>query len=243
MPDTTYPVGEGRVAGYLAVPEGPGPWPGVVIAQDVLGLTGDLKRITDRFAASGYLALAPALYSHRPRIRCMISTLRSHFSGHGPAYDDLVAGRDYLIADARCTGRIGLVGFCMGAGFCLQLAPRGLFDATAPNYGLLPKDLDTLSRSCPVVASFGAKDRVVAAGTAATLEAALASGDVPRDIKEYATTGHSFMNNWNFPGPVRVVERVAGMSYSEPEAEDAWRRMLSFFTEHLAEEGSTDARE
>jgi carboxymethylenebutenolidase len=243
VPDTSYPVGEGRVAGYLAVPEGPGPWPGVVIVQDVLGLTKDLKRITDRFAANGYLALAPALYSHRPRIRCMISTLRSHFSGHGPAYDDLVAGRDYLIADERCTGSIGLVGFCMGAGFCLQLSPRGLFDATASNYGLLPKDIETLRRSCPVVASFGAKDRVVAAGTADTLEAVLAAGGVPRDIKEYASAGHSFMNNWNFPGPMRVVERIAGMAYCEPEAEDAWDRMLSFFEEHLAQGSVGDGRE
>jgi len=243
VPDTTYPAGEGRVAGYLVVPEGPGPWPGVVIVQDVLGLTADLRRITDRFAASGYLALAPALYSHRPKIRCMISTMRAHFAGRGAAYDDLVAARDYLIANESCTGRIGLVGFCMGAGFCLQLAPRGLFDATAPNYGLLPKDVETLSRSCPVVASFGAKDHIVPAGTAATLEAALASGDVPRDIKEYGTTGHSFMNNWGFPGPVRVVERIAGMAYSEPEAEDAWQRILSFFKEHLTQtdvEGSTD---
>jgi carboxymethylenebutenolidase len=41
------------------------------------------------------------------------------------------------------------------------------------------------------------------------------------------------MNNWGVPGPIRVVERVAGMAYSEPEAEDAWQRMLSFFEDHL----------
>lgn len=234
MPDLTYSAAESSVRGYLAVPEGRGPWPGLVVVHDVLGATADLSRITDRLAASGYLALAPALYSRGPKIRCMISTIRAHFAGHGPAYEDLVAARDYLVADDRCTGKIGLVGFCMGAGFCLQLAPRGLFDAAAPNYGLLPKDLETLSRSCPVVASFGGKDRIVSPGTATELRGALARGDVPNDIKEYPGAGHGFMNNHGFPGPVRVVARIAGMAYSEPEADDAWQRILAFFKEHLS---------
>jgi carboxymethylenebutenolidase len=233
VPDITYPSATSPLPGYLAVPDGDGPCPGVVIVQDVLGLTADLKRITDRFAASGYLALAPALYGREAKIKCMISTIRAHFAGTGAAYDDLVAARDYLIADTRCTGKVGLAGFCMGAGFCLQLAPRGLFDATAPNYGLLPKNIDALRRSCPLVASFGAKDRIVARGTAAKLEAVLAQGDVARDVKEYPDVAHSFMNNWGVPGPIRVVERFAGMAYSEPEAEDAWQRMLSFFEDHL----------
>jgi carboxymethylenebutenolidase len=232
VPNISYPTPGSHVPGYLAVPNDEGPWPAVVVVQDVLGLTRDLRRITDRLAASGYLTLAPALYRRGPRIRCMISTIRAHFAGHGAAYDDLVAARDYLHADQRCTGSIGLLGFCMGAGFCLQLAPRGLFDATAPNYGLLPKDIEPLSRSCPVVASFGAKDHIVPAGTAAKLDAALAPGDVPRDIREYPNVGHSFMNNYGI-GPVRVVARAAAMAYSEPEAEDAWRRILNFFNEHL----------
>ncbi len=233
MPDITYPAAGSPLPGYLAVPDGEGPWPGVVVVQDVLGLTADLRRITARFAASGYLALAPALYGRSPKIRCMISTIRAHFAGSGAAYDDLVAARDHLIANEQCTGKVGLVGFCMGAGFCLQLAPRGLFDATAPNYCLLPENIDALSRSCPVVASFGAKDRIVARGTAAKLEAVLAQGGVPRDVKEYPDVGHSFMNDWGIPGPVRVVERVAGMAYFEPEAEDAWQRIITFFKEHL----------
>ena len=233
MPDITFASTDSAVPGYLAVPEGEGPWPAVVIVQDVLGLTADLKRITDRFADTGYLALAPALYGRGPKIRCMISTIRAHFAGHGPTYDDLVAARHHLLDDARCTGKVGLVGFCMGAGFCLQLAPRGLFDAAAPNYGLAPKDIHTLTQSCPVVASYGAKDRIVPRGAATQLDAVLAQGDIPRDVKEYPDVGHSFMNNWRIPAPLRIVENIAGMAYSQPEAEDAWRRILSFFDEHL----------
>jgi len=52
----------------------------------------------------------------------MVSTIRAAATGHGRAHDALVAARDHLLADQRCTGKVGLVGFCMGAQFCLQLA-------------------------------------------------------------------------------------------------------------------------
>ncbi|WP_241524219.1 dienelactone hydrolase family protein [Mycobacterium paraense] len=225
----------GNLPGYLAVPDGRGPWPGVVVVvQDVLGMTANLRQISDRFAHNGYLALAPALYDGRdPKIGCVISTIRAHLAGHGRAHDDLVAARDHLIADERCTGKVGLAGFCMGAGFVLQLASRGLFNATAPNYGLLPKDVGALRESCPLVGSFGGKDPIVRRGTAARLEAILAEGDVPRDIKEYPGVGHSFMNDHSVPAPIRIIAGLTGMAYSEPEAEDAWRRMVTFFDEHL----------
>jgi carboxymethylenebutenolidase len=98
----------------------------------------------------------------------------------------------------------------------------------------MPKNLAVLKDSCPVVASFGGKDRIVARGTAAQLEAVLAQADVARDIKEYPDVGHSFMNDWGTPAAVRIVERIAGMAYSAPEAEDAWRRIVAFFSEQLA---------
>jgi carboxymethylenebutenolidase len=203
------------------------------VVQDGFGLTSDLRRITDRFAAHGYLALAPALYRRGRRLSCIVSTFRSLSTGAGPAVDDLVAARDHLVADPHCTGKVGSVGFCMGGGFCLLLAPRGVFDATAPNYGLLPRDLSPLARSCPLVASYGARD-LWAPGAAAKLEAVLTEGAVPHDVKEYPDVGHSFMNDWGAPAPLRIVERAARLTYSAPEAEDAWRRILSFFDQHLS---------
>ena len=113
------------------------------------------------------------------------------------------------------------------------MAPSGLFDAAAPTDAQLPKDVEKLRQSCPVVASFGAKDPIVARGTAAKLEAVLAGGQVPHDVKEYPHVGHGFMNDHAVPVPIRLVAGIAGMAYSEPEAEDAWRRIITFFEEHL----------
>lgn len=200
--------------------------------HDAMGLSADLRRITDRFASNGYLALAPALFRPGQKLRCVVSTLRSQLRGHGPAVDDLIAARDHLAADDRCAGKVGVVGFCMGGGFCLQLAPRGVFDAAAPNYGHLPKDVEALRRSCPVVASYGAKDLMLPRA-ATKLETLLADGDVARDVKEYPDVGHSFMNDFPTPWVFQFVERIAGLAYSEPESEDAWRRILAFFGEHL----------
>jgi carboxymethylenebutenolidase len=233
LPDITFSAPAGPLPGYLAVPQGQGPWPGVVVIQDALGLTRDIRRITDRFAAAGYLALAPALYRRGFKPGCVVSTFRSLSNRSGPAVDDLIAARDHLVSDARCTGKVGSVGFCMGGGFCLLLAGRGVFDAAAPNYGVLPDGGEPLTRWCPVVASYGAKDRMLP-GAAAQLEGMLAANGVPHDIKEYADVGHSFMNDWGTPTALRFVEGVAGLSYSEPEAEDAWQRILGFFKEHLS---------
>ena len=238
MSEVAIPAAGAHLRGYLAVPDGEGPWPGVVVVHDVLGMTADLKRITDRFAASGYLALAPSLYDGPgPKIKCVISTVRAHFAGNGLSYANLLAAREYLVSDDRCTGKVGLAGFCMGAGFCLQLAPGGLFDAAAPSYGILPKDVDKLEQSCPVVGSFGGRDPVVASDSADKLEAVLTRGRVPHDVKKYPSAGHSFMNEHPLPAPIRLVAGIAGIAYSAPEAEDAWQRILMFFADHLAATG------
>lgn len=232
MPMIEFPAPRGPLPGYLSVPESGGPWPGVVVVHDAFGLTADIRRIADRFAANGYLALAPALYRRGHRVGCVVRTFRALQDGRGDAVDDLVAARDRLAADDRCTGRVASAGFCMGGGFCLLLAPRGVFDATAPNYGVAPQGLDALRDACPTVASYGGGDRMLR-GAAAQLEEVLTAGGVPHDVREYPGVGHSFMNNWPTPAPLRVVERTAGLAYSEPEAEDAWRRITAFFDEHL----------
>ena len=230
---TTVPnaVSVPQLDAHLAVPPvGEGPWPGVVVLHEVFGLTDDVRQQADRLASAGYLALAPDLFTAGGP-RCLVSTFRALLSGDGPALGDIEAARAALAARPDCTGKVAVIGFCMGGGFALLAATRG-FDAAAPAYGVLPKDAErTLAGACPVVASYGGRDRGLPRA-AAKLEAALAASGVEHDVKEYPDAGHSFLNRHN-TGPFAVLERVAGLSYHHPSAEDAWARILRFFDAHL----------
>ena len=229
MPATLLP---GDVKAHLAVPPvGAGPWPGVVVLHESFGLNDEIRQQADRLAAAGYLALAPDLFSAGGARRCLLATFRSLTAGRGKAFDDIETARTWLGERGDCTGRIGVIGFCMGGGFALLTAARG-FDASAPNYAHLPKDLDgALRGACPVVASYGKKDRTLR-GTAAKLEEGLERAGVEHDVHEYPDAGHSFLNRHDL-GPGGALLRVAGIGYHEPSAEHAWGRILRFFDEHL----------
>jgi carboxymethylenebutenolidase len=217
--------------GYIAVPRGEGPWPGVIVIMDALGLSADIRQQADLLAAAGYLAFAPDLYSGRG-LRCVVATLRSSRSGSGEAYEDIEAARQWLLTRADCTGRAGIIGFCMGGGFALLCAPRYSFQAASVNYGEVPEDAATrLAGACPIVASYGQRDPGLR-GRAARLESALQTLGIDHDVREYPTAGHSFMNRITGPA-LNSVLKFVGMHYDHPAAEDAWRRILSFFDAHL----------
>ena len=234
MPDTTYhPAANRQLKGYLAKPVGEGPWPGVVVIMDALGLSDDIRIQADLLAAAGYLAFAPDLYSGRG-IRCVLATIQSSRSGSGEAYEDIEAARQWLDARADCTGRIGVIGFCMGGGFALLCSPRYDFQAASVNYGEVPKDAaERLAGACPIVASYGRRDRGLQ-GRAERLESALTQLGVEHDVKEYPGAGHSFMNRINAGPALGPVLKFVGGNYHHASAEDSWRRILDFFDRHLA---------
>ncbi|HEY2764414.1 MAG TPA: dienelactone hydrolase family protein [Pseudonocardiaceae bacterium] len=240
MPATTIPgaASAPELRAHLAVPPvGAGPWPGVVVLHEVFGLTDDIRQQADRLAAAGYLAVAPDLFTAGGALRCLRSTFAALISGQGRAWADIDATRGWLAGRADCTGAVGVIGFCLGGGFALLAATRG-FDVSAPNYGLVPKHAETVLRgACPVVASYGRRDRGMR-GAAQQLDRVLTGLGVAHDVKEYPDAGHSFLNRHN-SGPFSVLERVAGLNYHEPSAEDAWARILRFFHHHLRDAEDT----
>ena len=182
MSDVRIEVAGGDLSCYLARPAS-GPWPGVLVLHDALGMTPDLRAQADWLAGAGYLALAPDLYSTGSKLRCLMSTFRELASGQGQVFARADACRSWLASQEDCTGHIGVIGYCMGGGFALLLAPGHGFEAASANYGMVPKDAAEFFRqSCPVVGSYGGRDRTLR-GAAGKLAAALEKAGVVHDVE------------------------------------------------------------
>jgi len=229
MQTITINAPDGPIDALLSVPDGQGPWPGVVVIHDAIGYRPDNEAISRRIAAAGYLALTPNLFSRGGRARCVPRVFRELLSQRGRALDDIIAARDHLLAMPESTGSVGIAGFCMGGQFALVMSPKG-FGASAPFYGTpLPRDLRaTLDGACPIVASFGRRDPI-GIGAADKLRAVVDEKQIPADIASYPGVGHSFANR--LPG--QPILRITGFGYDEAVADDAWSRVFAFFDRHV----------
>jgi carboxymethylenebutenolidase len=225
--------GSRPLRGYLASPAGTGPWPAVVMIHEIFGLDDVMRGHADRLAGYGYLTLAVDLFSAGSNARCLVTTMTTLIRGHGHAFADIGAARDYLAASDNCTGKIGVLGFCMGGGFALLSAGDG-YEAAAVNYGQLPRHLDeAVAGACPIVASYGGRDRSLR-GAAGRLDAALEKAGVIHDVKEYPAASHAFLNDTETgPRALRPLLRVAGIGPEPESAKDAWNRIELFFATHL----------
>lgn len=152
-----------RLNAAVARPEVAGKHPGVVVIHEVFGDQPEMREVCEEFARHGYVAVMPDLFSARgPRPICVARTMVD--ASRGRVNEDVDAARAWLAAQDDVDGeRIGVIGFCMGGGFALAYVgggPPGV-RAAAVNYGPVPKNSSGLRGACPVVASYGAKDKMI----------------------------------------------------------------------------------
>lgn len=209
-------------SGYLAQPSGSGP--GVVVIQEWWGLVPHIQRVADRFAAEGFLAIAPDLYRGK-------STKSPDEAGKlmmalniDQAERDLADAVAYLRNHpANSTGKVGTAGFCMGGALSLYAASMNPdVSACVVFYGGHPKVQPDLARlRAPVLGIYAERDGFVTPDSVRELDRRLEELGKPHDFHIYPGADHAFFND----------ERPE--VYNRAAAEDAWSRTVRFFREHL----------
>ncbi len=226
----------GEMPVYVGIPDGEGPWPGALVISDALGMTTDLRNQVDWLAGEGFLAAAPDLFYWGGRMRCLFTTMRQALSGEGHVFADFETVRNWLVDHQATTGKVGVVGFCLGGGFALLLAGQDGYQAASSNYGGLTKGaLGSLAKSCPIVGSYGALDRGLKKEPE-KIASVLSEHSIPYDMKVYPDAGHSFMNDHldaEVPKWALIMGKLSTSEYHEPSARDARRRIVAFFQQHL----------
>src|SRR5689334_6417679 len=180
----SFPGAGIQLNGFMAQPDGNGPFPGVVVIHEAFGLNDNIKGVTRRFAEQGYAALAVDLFSGRNQMLCMArlfsGLLFSSLNNEG--IHNLKASLDYFAAQPQVdSARVGAIGFCMGGSFAIAWActdPR--LKAIAPYYGMNPRPFEAVKRLCPVVGSYPEQDFTAGAGK--KLDITLDTYNIPHDI-------------------------------------------------------------
>jgi carboxymethylenebutenolidase len=222
--NVTFPSNGGRAYGYLALPAS-GRGPGLVVIQEWWGLTDHVADLVDRFAAAGFVTLAPDLYGGRTTHDADEAGRLMSELPVDRATRDLSGAVDYLLSRDDVHGdRVGLVGFCMGGAFVLTMAVRegGKVAAAVPFYpvGQMPEDYAGLQAA--VLAHFGEEDEFVPISSADDLAEKIKAGNGQApEIARYPA-GHAFLNDQNLLG-----------TYDKEQAARAWERTVAFLHEHL----------
>ncbi|HSR41246.1 MAG TPA: dienelactone hydrolase family protein, partial [Longimicrobiales bacterium] len=207
--------------GYLAVPEGEGPFPGVILIHEWNGLVDRIRQMADAMAAEGYVALAADLYrgrtgSSREENMALTREARSDMDRVVGNLDHAV---DFLRERDDVTGRVAAMGWCFGGGIALSYGLGGQrHEGTAIFYGSLMDDPERLAAlDHPIYGTFGELDTGIPPEEVERFVAALREAGVENDVHVYEDVGHGF---W-----LRVDEDP---ETRRPPALDAWRRLKAY---------------
>ena len=219
-----YPDTDGEtLMGYLARPEGDDALPAVIVIQEWGGVDGHIKDVAGRFAAAGYVTLAPDLYhgvvaTEPDEARKLVMELDM-----AAAVKEIQQAITYLLDRPDVAGdKVGIVGFCMGGGLVLQ---TGLADdrlaAAVAFYGSPLSPEQAAGFQAPLLGLYGALDNGNPVASVEAMGDALTAAGIPNEIHIYEGAQHAFFND------------TRASSYNADAATDAWAKTLAWFGEYL----------
>ncbi|HET9772442.1 MAG TPA: dienelactone hydrolase family protein [Acidimicrobiia bacterium] len=213
---------------YCAIPDGDGPWPGIVLFQEIFGINDNMRGLAEKVAEAGYVALVPDMFWRIERrferkdesgLEDGIAMIQKFDWERGGA--DIGSTLAHLRAMPECNGRAGGVGFCFGGVLAYLLAATAQPDAAVSYYGSGVHGMLNLADKieCPIMFHYGNQDAFIPGEQIDQVEAAVA-GRPNVEFHRY-DAGHAF-SNWDAPS-----------MYNQAAADEAWARTLDFFARHL----------
>jgi carboxymethylenebutenolidase len=211
------------VGGRIAEPSGSGKAPAVILIQEWWGLNDHIESIVDRLATEGFLVIAPDLYHGKiakdadeaAELMTALDTME--------AMTEIGAAAVFAKKHARCNGKVGVMGFCMGGALTFAAAchVEGL-SAAVPFYGVPPAEkVDYKKVTAPILAHFSKPDQWATVEKAEAVKAELDAQHKPMQLEVYDAQ-HAFMND------------TRPEVYDEKCAKLAWQRTVDFLNKHLA---------
>jgi carboxymethylenebutenolidase len=231
--EVKIPVPDGEIPAYRALPENGGPFPVVLVVQEIFGVHEHIKDICRRLAKVGYLAVAPELYARQGDVS-KITDFREIFSKVVSKVPDkqVMSDLDAAVAWAKGTGKgdvakLAITGFCWGGRIVwLYAAHNENVKAGVAWYGRLVGEADELHPKhpldvvsdikAPILGLYGEADQGIPVATVDKMRAALKDAGKTAEIIVYPDTPHAFFADYR-------------PSYRKDKAEDGWKRMLEWF--------------
>jgi carboxymethylenebutenolidase len=242
LAETTTISGHGGelIEAYFARPLGPGPFGSVVVIHHLPGYDAATKEIARRFAALGFAALMPNLYS-RDAPGALPDDAAALVRAHGGVPDDRLVGdvggaAAYLRSLPNTNGKVGVIGYCSGGRQSFLAATSLPLDAAVDCYGAfvvgavpegMPlKAVPIVDRapllSCPLLGLFGSEDKYPSPEHVLELQQALDAAGKTYEFHSYDDAGHGFF----------ASDRP---SYRPAAATEGWQRINEFFTRYLGD--------
>ncbi|OGP24973.1 MAG: hypothetical protein A2038_00625 [Deltaproteobacteria bacterium GWA2_57_13] len=219
-----YPSGEGGVDSYMSRPTAKGAWPAVIILYEWWGLEEHFRDLSRSLAQEGFVALVPDLYHGKVTSSPQEAAKLKTSLDIERAIQEILDGVPYLRSLPFVSGRIGVVGFCMGGGLALLGVCRSSEFSAAVTYfpSIYPDSSELEKISCPLLIHYGTADVITPMSEIERIKKTLERHQKPYELYLYENADHAFVNDTH-------------QRYHKEAAEASWPRTVEFLRRHLSQ--------